>query len=157
MNFVDIQYPRIKRPVTDVEKIVPLARISKAYQSSKHLIKKTPITKSQYFSIKYDCNVYFKREDLHEIRSFKIRGALNKFQNLTQEGKSKGVVCSSAGNHAQGVAYCCNKLKVKGTIFMALNSPEIKVKNVKLFGGEWVTVRQVGNNFDEASRAAKEY
>ncbi|MFP3632114.1 pyridoxal-phosphate dependent enzyme, partial [Burkholderia sp. SIMBA_045] len=82
----------------------------------------------------FNANISFKREDLQRVRSYKIRGAYNKMATLSKEHLSKGVVCASAGNHAQGVAFACNAMNVKGTIFMPLTTPGQKLEQVKMFG-----------------------
>ena len=82
------------------------------------IVSNTPLQLNNRLSEKYNCNVYIKREDLQKVRSFKIRGAYNKIFNLTDEEKRKGVVCASAGNHAQGVALTCSNLGIKGDIFI---------------------------------------
>jgi threonine dehydratase len=105
----------------------------------------------------YDAQIYIKREDLQEVRSYMIRGAYNKMRSLLQGERKKGVVCASAGNHAQGVAYSCNALKIKGTIFMPVVTPNQKIQKVKKFGGEYITIKLIGNTFDEANTAAQEY
>lgn len=113
--------------------------------------------KSNYLSEKYQANVFIKREDLQDIRSFKIRGAGTAFSYLTEEEKARGVCTASAGNHAQGVAYCCNKFKIKGTIFMPEITPKLKINSVKHHGGEWLDIKLVGITFDDAVAAANEF
>ena len=117
----------------------------------------TPLAKSINYSKQYDCNVMLKREDLQIVRSYKIRGAYNKMKSLSAEQLSKGVVCASAGNHAQGVAYSCNALQVYGKIFMPYPTPGQKIEQVNMFGEEYVEVVLVGDTFDEASAHAKVY
>lgn len=136
---------------------VTVAQIEQAALGLEGMVMRTPLQLNKRLSNKYGANVYVKREDLQEVRSFKIRGAYNKMNNLTSDERERGVVCASAGNHAQGVAWCCNHLKIKGVIFMPSISPNQKVDRVKHFGGEFVEVRLVGKNFDEAMAAAKEY
>ncbi|KAL4426558.1 hypothetical protein ABPG74_012318 [Tetrahymena malaccensis] len=142
---------------TDLSKLCPINKIYKAYKDIRSTVRRTPLTQSLYLSEKYGANVFLKREDLQIVRSFKLRGALNKFVNLTTEEKAKGVVCASAGNHAQGVAYCCNYMKTKGTIFMPVNAPSIKLRSVRSWGGPYIEVKLIGNTFDECFRAAKKY
>lgn len=113
--------------------------------------------KSDFLSTKYNANIYLKREDLQAVRSFKIRGAANAIRSLTEEERKKGVVTASAGNHAQGVAYCCNQLKIKGAIFMPIKSPQIKVNSVRHWGRDYVTIYLIGNTFDEALSEARKY
>ena len=91
-----------------------LKEIEKASQNLKGVAKNTPLELSQRLSKKFRANIFLKREDLQEIRSFKIRGAFNKIKNLLSKDLKNGIVCASAGNHAQGVAFSCKKLKIDG-------------------------------------------
>ena len=116
----------------------------------------TPLIKNAQYSKLFDANVYFKREDLQEVRSYKIRGAYNKISSLTPTQTENEIVCASAGNHAQGVAISCKLLKIKGTIFMPSPTPNQKIEQVKMFGEDYVTVVLVGDTFDDASHAAME-
>jgi len=118
---------------------------------------KTPLQKSTRLSKKYNATIYIKREDLQEVRSFKIRGAYNKMSHLSDKEKKKGIVCASAGNHAQGVAWSCNALKVHGTIFMPVVTPNQKIDKVKQFGDGYVDIKLVGSTFDEASTASRAF
>lgn len=118
------------------------------------VIYKTPTQEHIRLSQKYDCNLYLKREDLQIVRSYKIRGAYNKIVQLSLEEKQQGVICASAGNHAQGVALSCQKLEVKGIIVMPITTPRQKIDQVKMFGGEWVTVTLIGDTYDESYQAA---
>jgi len=117
----------------------------------------TPLMMSINYSKQYDCNVLLKREDLQIVRSYKIRGAYNKMKSLTVDQLANGIVCASAGNHAQGVAYSCKALKVYGKIFMPSPTPGQKIDQVKMFGEEYVEVILVGDTFDEASEHARQY
>lgn len=83
----------------------------------KKIVNRTPLQFNHNLSRKYDCNIYLKREDLQVVRSYKLRGAYNMMSSLPKEQLQKGVVCASAGNHAQGFAYSCKKLNVKGVVF----------------------------------------
>lgn len=112
---------------------------------------------SERLSHKYNAKIYIKREDLQIVRSFKIRGAYNKISSLTDSEKKRGVVCASAGNHAQGVAYSCAALKVKGVIYMPITTPNQKVEKVRGFGKSYVTVKLEGDSFDEANKSAQKY
>ncbi len=118
---------------------------------------KTPLILNQHLSEKYNAKIYLKREDLQVVRSYKIRGAYNKIYHLNKTGIKNGVVCASAGNHAQGVAYSCNLLKLKGVIFMPTPTPKQKVDRVKMFGNGFVEIVLVGDTFDEAQKKAFEY
>lgn len=117
----------------------------------------TPLMHNLNLSERYGANIYLKREDLQVVRSYKIRGAYNKMATLSKEQLEKGVVCASAGNHAQGLAYACRKLQVKGTIFMPTTTPAQKIKQVGMFGKEFVKIELVGDTYDDAFYAAKNY
>jgi threonine dehydratase len=121
------------------------------------VIKKTPLTYNANLSRRYNCNVYLKREDLQVVRSYKLRGAYNMMSSLPQEQLRKGVVCASAGNHAQGFAYSCKLLRVKGVVFMPIITPNQKVSQTKMFGEDWIEIRLTGDTFDDCAAAAKAY
>ncbi|MEM6342437.1 MAG: threonine ammonia-lyase [Bacteroidota bacterium] len=134
--------------------MLPLARIMEANQRLKRVVEPTPLQKNLNLSDIYDCEVLLKREDLQVVRSYKIRGAFNRMSQLNDEDQSKGVVCASAGNHAQGVALSCYKLGIEGKIYMPSTTPRQKVRKVKLFGKDKVEVLLVGDTFDDAYAAA---
>lgn len=136
------------------EKVLSLDSIEKSYALLKNVVKLTPLEKSYRLSKKYDANIYLKREDLQTVRSYKIRGAYSLISSLNEAQKEKGVVCASAGNHAQGVAVSCKMLGVKGVIFMPLNTPRQKIQRTKSFGGKWIEVKLVGDSFDIANEEA---
>ncbi len=140
-----------------VKSAVKIEEILVAYNTLKEVTNKTPLQISDMLSEKYDSHVYLKREDLQIIRSFKLRGAYYKISNLTEEERINGVVCASAGNHAQGVAYTCNHLQVHAKIFMPTTTPNQKVSQVKFFGGAFVEVILVGDTFDIANQNAQDY
>ncbi|WP_119393791.1 pyridoxal-phosphate dependent enzyme [Salinibius halmophilus] len=106
------------------------------------------------YSQRYSAKVLIKREDQQQVRSFKIRGALNAILQLPQLGS---LVCASAGNHAQGFAFACALLERQGTVFMPINTPKQKVERVKHFGGEYVQLCLVGDDFDAAKAQALDY
>jgi threonine dehydratase len=133
------------------------ADIDKAAERLNGVISKTPLQYNKRLSEQYNAKIYIKREDLQEVRSFKIRGAYNKMSTLSREEKKRGVVCASAGNHAQGVALSCSLLKIKGVIFMPTVTPNQKIDKVRGFGKQFVEIKFVGANYDEASKASKEY
>ncbi|MBU9723587.1 MULTISPECIES: threonine ammonia-lyase IlvA [Bacillaceae] len=139
------------------EKKIQIEDIIKAHQALKEVVVKTPLQKDEILSERYECNVYLKREDMQVVRSFKIRGAYNLMQSLSKEELQNGVVCASAGNHAQGVAYSCKALGVKGSIFMPTTTPRQKVSRVEFFGGPFIEVILTGDTFDDAYYKAKEY
>ncbi len=117
----------------------------------------TPLDYNANYSREFGAKIYFKREDLQVVRSYKIRGAFHKMFGLTEVQKSEGVVCASAGNHAQGVALACQKLKIKGTIFMPVPTPGQKINQVKMFGGDQVEIKLIGDSFDNAKIEALEF
>lgn len=131
-------------------RIVGMEDIVRAHHVLREVIIKTPLQRDAVLSAKYDCNVYLKREDLQIVRSFKIRGAYNMIRSLSEEDRAKGIVCASAGNHAQGVAYSCKALGIKGKVYMPSTTPNQKVKQVRRFGGEFVEVVLKGDTFDDA-------
>lgn len=140
-----------------VDLLVTEEGVEKAYEVLKSVVKHTPLEYDFYLSEKYHCNVYLKREDLQRVRSFKLRGAFYAISRLSAEQLEKGVVCASAGNHAQGVAYTCKRMTVPATIFMPTTTPQQKVSQVKFFGGSNVEVVLVGDTFDASATAAKEF
>ncbi|WP_035334215.1 threonine ammonia-lyase [Dokdonia sp. PRO95] len=130
--------------------IPTLKSITDAANRVKKVAIKTPFMRSFTYSTKFDAEVFLKREDLQQVRSYKIRGAYNKISTLTDEQKEVGIVCASAGNHAQGVALSCSRLGIHGTIFMPSTTPNQKVEQVEMFGGDWITVVLEGDTFDDA-------
>jgi threonine dehydratase len=137
--------------------ILELNDIEQAAHNLKDVVVNTPLEYSERLSEKYGANIYLKREDLQRCRSFKVRGAYNRIFSLTKEEQQKGIVCASAGNHAQGVAYACATLQLKGVIFMPISTPLQKIDRVKKFGGKYVEIVTIGEAYDDASNAAKEY
>jgi threonine dehydratase len=137
--------------------IVKLDDIVLASHLLKDVVAHTPLQKNFILSERYGCNVYLKREDLQVVRSFKIRGAYNLIRSLPDDQLQRGVVCASAGNHAQGVAYSCNALNIPGKIFMPTTTPRQKISQVKLFGGVHVEVVLIGDTFDDSLREAVRY
>jgi threonine dehydratase len=121
----------------------------------KEIVNRTPLQFNHNLSRKYKCKLFLKREDLQVVRSYKLRGAFNMMSSLTKEQLEKGVVCASAGNHAQGFAYSCKKLNAKGVVFMPIITPKQKVNQTKMFGEEYVEVKLVGDTFDDCAVAAK--
>ena len=121
-----------------------------AYQTLKDVVYHTPLQKNELLSERYGCHVYLKREDLQVVRSFKIRGAYYRMKSLREEEKKNGIVCASAGNHAQGVAYSCRALGVHGKIYMPSTTPRQKVSQVQFFGREFVDIILVGDTFDDS-------
>lgn len=136
--------------ITDVE-------VRQAYQTLKHAVSHTPLQYDRSLSEKYGATILLKREDLQKVRSFKLRGAYYAIHQLSQEQLANGVVCASAGNHAQGVAYTCQELDTKAVIFMPTTTPQQKIAQVRFFGGNKVDIQLVGDTFDRSAQAAKEY
>jgi len=135
----------------------PALDIEGAMERLKSVVTHTPLQFNANLSRKYQCKVYLKREDLQIVRSYKLRGAYNMIRQLSSEQLAKGVVCASAGNHAQGFAYSCKMLGVKGVVFMPIPSPKQKVSQTKMFGDNFITVKLVGDTFDDTAIAAKAY
>ena len=136
-------FPTVEAIKTAAEKLNDIAAVS-------------PLEEHPRFSEKYDCKMMFKREDLQQVRSYKIRGAYNKISSLSPNETKEGIICASAGNHAQGVALSCKLLKIKGKIFMPAPTPNQKVEQVKMFGQDYVEVVLVGDTFDDSYHKAIE-
>ncbi|SRR6266568_4599163 len=136
---------------------ITVQQIDEAAKRLEGVVIKTPLQKSKRLSALFDSNIYIKREDLQEVRSYKIRGAYNKMSSLTDAEKKRGTVAASAGNHAQGVALSCALLKIKGVIFMPTITPNQKIERVKHFGDGFVEIKLIGETYDDASKAAHEY
>ncbi|MCW7459176.1 threonine ammonia-lyase IlvA [Leptospira bandrabouensis] len=131
--------------------------IESAYKAIHQVVSKTPLQLHSKLSEKFGATIFIKREDLQIVRSYKIRGAYHLIQNLSAEERQKGVVCASAGNHAQGVAYSCKVLNLRGVIYMPEVTPKQKIKQVKMFGDKWIEVVLVGDTFDDCQTLALEY
>lgn len=121
------------------------------------IAKRTPLIYNKSLSEKYDCEVYLKREDLQVVRSYKLRGAYNMMSQLKQQELDRGVVCASAGNHSQGVAYSCDQLHARGVIFMPETTPKQKVSQTQMFGNGMINVVLVGDTFDDCLQQAISY
>ncbi len=134
--------------------ILDIKMIEQAAENLSAVVQFTPLMRSEALSERYECNVWLKREDLQKVRSYKIRGAYNKMASLDRSLLEQGVVCASAGNHAQGVALSCRLMQVPGTIYMPNTTPNQKVKKVEFFGREFVTIHLTGDNFDDCYRVA---
>lgn len=139
------------------EDIITVENIYKAKVRLNKVATHTPLTKNLNLSEIYGCQLYLKREDLQVVRSYKIRGAYNKMSTLSKAELANGVVCASAGNHAQGVAYACKMLGVHGTIFMPTTTPGQKVNKVKFFGKDKVDIVLVGDTYDAAAAESKKF
>ncbi|MGV7107469.1 threonine ammonia-lyase IlvA [Flavobacterium sp. U410] len=130
--------------------------ILKAKEQLKDVVPSTPLSENMNLSEEFQTKILLKREDLQIVRSYKIRGAYNKIKSLTEAEKQNGIVCASAGNHAQGVAYSCNLLKIEGRIYMPKTTPKQKIKQVQLFGKSFVEIILTGDTFDDAYASAKQ-
>lgn len=120
----------------------------------KSVVAKTPLQLHRKLSEKFQAEIYLKREDLQLVRSYKIRGAYNLISSLSEHDRKRGVVCASAGNHAQGVAFSCKALNIQGIIYMPAITPKQKINQVKMFGGKHVEIVLIGDTFDECQEHA---
>ncbi|MDQ2798480.1 MAG: pyridoxal-phosphate dependent enzyme, partial [Armatimonadota bacterium] len=131
--------------------------IEMAFARLQGVIAQTPLQLSPRLSDQFGAEIYLKREDLQVVRSYKLRGAYNLMSSLTESEKAQGVVCASAGNHAQGVAFSCSQLHITGRIYMPENAPRQKVERVRALGGPWISIELVGDTFDDTYAQAAEY
>ena len=134
--------------------LIPIKKIQDARLALKDISLKTPLEKNKNLSKKYGANIMFKREDLQVVRSFKIRGAYYRMCQLSATERERGIICASAGNHAQGVALACATQGIKGTIYMPTTTPKQKLDRVAHFGEDWVDIQLIGDTFDDAKHAA---
>ena len=139
-----------------LDKIIKLDFLAAA-DRLKDTVVHTPLEYNERLSEKYKAEIYLKREDKQVVRSYKLRGAYNMMCQLPSELIQQGVVCASAGNHAQGVAYSCKKLKIKGTIFMPEITPKQKISQTNLFGNGWINIVLIGDTFDDCLAEALRY
>jgi threonine dehydratase len=131
--------------------------VNAAYEALKHVVLKTPLQYHRKLSEKFKAEIYLKREDLQVVRSYKLRGAYNMIQSLNDEQRKRGVVCASAGNHAQGVAFACKHLNIKGVIYMPAITPKQKITQVKMFGGTNTEIVLIGDTFDDCQAHALQF
>jgi threonine dehydratase len=143
MTETQVYYPQLEDVRAAAERLQDVASL-------------TPLHLNDWYSEEFNCSVYFKREDLQTVRSYKIRGAYNKISTLREDQRPNGIVCASAGNHAQGVAMSCKLLQIYGTIYMPSPTPVQKIEQVKMHGGRFVEVILHGDTFDDAYAAAVE-
>jgi threonine dehydratase len=141
----------------EVVNTVNTLRIKEAAERLKSVVIHTPLTYCASLSRRYNCDIYLKREDMQVVRSYKLRGAYNMMSSLDAKQLADGVTCASAGNHAQGFAYSCKKLNVKGVVFMPIITPKQKVNQVRMFGGENIEIRLVGDTFDDCAIEAQAF
>ena len=131
-------------------KLINIENIRNASNQLADVVIKSPLEKNLKLNSNFSSNIYLKREDLQQVRSFKIRGALNKILSLSDSESSKGIVCASAGNHAQGFAFACKMLNIDGNIFMPIHTTKQKIQQVEKFGGDKIKIKLVGDNFGQA-------
>lgn len=136
---------------------ISLDNIVKAAKRLSGVADITALQLNANLSEQYQCKILLKREDLQVVRSYKIRGAYNKMSSLSKDVLNQGVVCASAGNHAQGFAFACQKLGVHGKIYMPSVTPQQKVSKVKKFGKDWIEIVLIGDTFDDAFQEAITY
>ena len=130
---------------------------SSAAERLKKIVNRTPLMYNHNLSKKYNCNIFLKREDLQVVRSYKLRGAYNMMSNLPQQQLQNGVVCASAGNHAQGFAYSCKQLACKGVVFMPVITSNQKITQTKMFGEDFIEMILTGDTYEDCAAAAKKY
>ena len=134
------------------------SQVDEALEAMRGLFPETPLQLNEHLSARYGANVYLKREDLTPVRSYKIRGAFNFFRKIVADSPSGTTfVCASAGNHAQGFAYVCRHFGVQGVVFMPVTTPQQKIDKTRIFGGDFITIRLVGDIFDQCYAAAREH
>lgn len=143
--------------MTSLSHVVTVETIEDAYQRLQTVVTRTPLEHNSRLSEQFGAQIYLKREDLQAVRSYKLRGAYNLMSTLTPSERQQGVVCASAGNHAQGVAFTCRLLGIEGHIYMPQNTPRQKVQRVRSLGGTWTRIELVGDTFDATYRLAAEY
>jgi threonine dehydratase len=131
-----------------------LSDFQQAHDRLKPVVTRTPTEKLENFSEQLGCEIFAKREDLQVVRSYKIRGAYHMIASLTDEDRNKGVICASAGNHAQGVAYACRLLNIPCSIYMPVTTPKQKIRQVRFHGNGQVNIVLVGDSFDQSNTAA---
>jgi threonine dehydratase len=132
------------------------AQVREAVRRLAGVAERTPLQRNARLSGLTGADVWLKREDLQVGRSYKIRGAYNTISRLDADGRAAGVVCASAGNHGQGVAYACRALQVHGRVFVPGTTPRQKRERIAALGGDMVELVVVGDSYDEAAAAAAE-
>ncbi|NSZ16938.1 threonine ammonia-lyase [Agrobacterium vitis] len=132
--------------------------VQDAVHALRDLFPATPLQLSEHLSTLFNANIYLKREDLTPVRSYKVRGAYNFFRKVIARGQTDKIfVCASAGNHAQGFAFACRHFGVHGVVFMPVTTPQQKIDKTRKFGAEFITIRLVGDIFDQCYKAARDY
>ena len=155
MQELRTQYQPVTTPLNtdDIKEL----DFDKAAERLKGVIYHTPLSYNKNLSRKYNCDVYLKREDLQVVRSYKLRGAYNMMSSLPKDQLKNGVVCASAGNHAQGFAYSCKLMDIKGVVFMPVITPSQKINQTKMFGDGNVEIILSGDTFDDCAETARQY
>ena len=135
-----------------------IAGVDAAQEALRALFAPTPLQLNEHLSARYGAQIFLKREDLSPVRSYKIRGAFNFFRKAIAAGAEGRVfVCASAGNHAQGFAFVCRHFGVHGVVFMPVTTPQQKIDKTRMFGGPFITIRLVGDIFDQCYKAARDH
>lgn len=129
-------------------------RAREAEKAMRAVFPATPLQRNVHLSERFNADIWLKREDLSPVRSYKIRGAYNAMRK--QEGQDL-FVCASAGNHAQGVAFMCKHMQVRGVIFMPVTTPQQKIQKTRMFGGEFIEIHLIGDYFDDCLHAAQDW
>lgn len=135
---------------------VTKAGVDDARVAMREIFPETPLQMNEHLSRRYGAEIWLKREDLSPVRSYKIRGAFNFLRKAIASGaKGKTFVCASAGNHAQGFAFVCRHFEVPGVVFMPVTTPQQKIDKTRMFGGPFITIRLIGDIFDQCYAAAR--
>ena len=133
-------------------------QVARAAEALRQLFPETPLQENDYLSRKHGARIFLKREDLSPVRSYKIRGAYTFFRKALAQGRAASVfVCASAGNHAQGFAFVCRQTGSRGVVFMPVTTPQQKIDKTRMFGGDAIEIRLVGDFFDDCYRAAQTF
>lgn len=127
-------------------------RARAAERAMRDVFPPTPLQRNALLSDRFDADIWLKREDLSPVRSYKLRGALNA---MRKQADRQLFVCASAGNHAQGMAFMCRHMQVRGMIFMPVTTPQQKIMKTKMFGGDFVDIHLTGDYFDDTLAAAQ--
>lgn len=132
--------------------------VNDAMEAMREIFPETPLQFNEHLSRKMNANIFLKREDLSPVRSYKIRGAFNFLRKaIVEGGRERTFVCASAGNHAQGFAFVCRHFQVKGVVFMPVTTPQQKIDKTRIFGGEFISIRLVGDIFDQCYAEARAF
>jgi len=138
--------------------IVDKQLVEAARREVREIFPETPLQLNEHLSRRYGASIWLKREDLSPVRSYKIRGAFNFLRKaVAKAGKDRVFVCASAGNHAQGFAFACRHFGVHGVVFMPVTTPQQKIEKTRIFGGEFIKIRLVGDIFDQCYAAARQH